>query len=351
MKEKFNKSLIAVLIALLICGYFLYSVSEILTPFLIGLALAYFLSPLVNRIQKLKVPRTVGSLLCICLVVLLIVGLSFTIIPIIGHQVELLQDKLANSNLKISDITKSLHGYIANSDAETITQVEEGIKSISKELLGFAGRIIQTVITSGLAAFNIFSIIFITPIVMFYLLVDWNTMVTTLQNLVPKRYRKTSNQLFSEINTTLSGYIRGQSLVCLIMGVLYAMGFLLIGLESAIALGMISGLMFFIPYVGPFFSSVLCMIVATIQFGDFHGPALVLLVFVIGQGLESHLVTPKLLGDSTGLHPLWIIFGLLAGGALLGFVGVLIALPLTAILGVVIRFSLKMYKKSRVYNQ
>ncbi|MFI4955470.1 MAG: AI-2E family transporter, partial [Gammaproteobacteria bacterium] len=241
MKEKavqgFNKSLIAVLVALLICGYFLYSVSEILTPFLIGLALAYFLSPLVDKLQTLKIPRPIGAILSIGLVVLLVVGLSLTLAPIIGHQIEVLRDKLADSNLKISDITDSVHGYIASADAETIAQVEDGIKSISKELLSFAGRLIQTVVTSGLVAFNILSIIFITPIVMYYLMVSWNDMVGALQNLVPKHYRKTSNRLFTEINTTLSGYIRGQSLVCLIMGVLYAFGLLAIGLESAIALG------------------------------------------------------------------------------------------------------------------
>lgn len=354
MKEKlageFNKGLAGILFALLLVGYFLYSVSEILTPFLIALALSYFLSPLVDKLQEIKIPRSVGALISLSLIILVFVGLSLTIAPILSHQIELLRQKLASSHIKISDVSRFFNGYMNGMDDELIKKIEDAIQGVSGELLAFVGNLIQTIITSGMVAFNILSVIFITPIAMFYLMTDWNKMVTALQNLVPKKFRKTSNKLFGEINITLSGYIRGQGLVCLIMGFIYAIGLLLIGLESAIALGIISGVLLFIPYVGALFSGVLCMIIAGIQFGDFHGPLLVLLVFLIGQTFESNVATPKLVGESTGLHPLWIIFGLLAGGALFGFVGVLIALPLTAILGVVIRFSLEMYKKSRIYN-
>jgi predicted PurR-regulated permease PerM len=348
--QKIDKTIIYVIFSLFATTYFLYLVNDILTPFVVALVFSYFLAPVVLRLENFKIPRGIGILLAISSLFLIVILLSFTLIPVIYKQALVLIERISNHSAEIKLFSSSTLDKLKEIDPNLMAKAESTISDFSGNMLSIAGQILGKIFHSGILAINIIAIIFITPIVMFYMLLSWESFISSCQGLIPKKYRLTAKKLITNINTTLSGYLRGQTLVCFILGIFYATGLSIIGLESGIALGFISGLLVFVPYAGAIFSAVLCVIITAIQFNEFSHALLVAGLFAFGQVLEGNFLTPKLIGKSVGLNPVWIIFGLLSGGALLGFVGVLVALPLTAVLGVIIRFALSRYKESKFYN-
>jgi predicted PurR-regulated permease PerM len=196
----------------------------------------------------------------------------------------------------------------------------------------------------------VLSLIFIAPIVTFFLLRDWDEMIRTIDSWLPRQHVATIRAQATLINETLSGFIRGQASVCLLLGALYAAGLSLIGVESGAVVGFCVGALLFIPFLGGLTGGVLATALAAAQFGDWTQPVEVIILFAVGQTLEANVITPKLVGDRVHLHPVWIIFALLAFGALFGFLGVLIAVPVAAILGVLVRFALQRYLASPLYD-
>ena len=348
--QKIDKTIIYVMFSLFATTYFLYLVNDILTPFIVALVFSYFLAPVVLRLEKFKIPRGIGILLAISSLFFIVILLSFTLIPVIYKQALVLIERVSNHSAEIKLFSSSTLDRLKEIDPNLVAKAESTISDFSGNILYIAGQILGKIFHSGMLAINIIAIVFITPIVMFYMLLSWESFISSCQGLIPKKYRPTAKKLITDINTTLSGYLRGQTLVCFILGIFYATGLSIIGLESGIALGFISGLLVFVPYAGVIFSAVLCVIITAIQFNEFSHALLVAGLFALGQVLEGNFLTPRLIGKSVGLNPVWIIFGLLSGGALLGFVGVLVALPLTAVLGVIIRFALSRYKESKFYN-
>ena len=211
-------------------------------------------------------------------------------------------------------------------------------------------RVIVSVLTSGLALANLISLIVITPIVSFYFLRDWPLMTRTVDRLFPLQNATKIRTVLSDINNTIGGYARGQALVCLTLGIYYAFALTLVGLDFSVLVGAIIGFIAFIPYIGAFTGFVLSLGIAFSQFNDWYSIGLVGLVFLLGQTLEGYLLIPKFVGDRIGLHPVWVIFSILTGGVLYGFIGVLIALPVAAALGVVVRFLIDEYKASPLYQ-
>ena len=203
---------------------------------------------------------------------------------------------------------------------------------------------------STLAVVNVLLLIFITPIVTFYILLDWHKITNKVESWFPKAHTKTIKEQLSYVDTALSGYIRGQTNVCLLLGAFYAVGLSLAGLDFGLFIGLATGILSFIPYVGILFGVTIGMMVALFQFGDSIHLLLVFAIFVVGQFIEGNFITPKLVGDKVGLHPVWIIFGMLSGAALFDFVGVLLAVPVTAVLGVIVRFAMKKYLSSPIYS-
>jgi predicted PurR-regulated permease PerM len=230
--------------------------------------------------------------------------------------------------------------------------IEEAASQTSGKVASFVGSAVKKIISGGLALVDIITIFILMPITAFYVLRDWDKMTNIIDSLIPRKSYVIIKEQLSEINRTLSGFIRGQALVCLCLGLFYAIGLVLAGLQYGATVGLVSGILSIIPYVGTIFGFVVSTVLALVQFeGDMLRTGLVILVFMIGQGLEGYVLTPKLVGDRVGLHPMWILFAIIAGINLLGFTGALIAVPVAAVIGVLIRFAVKMYKNSNIYKK
>jgi predicted PurR-regulated permease PerM len=218
------------------------------------------------------------------------------------------------------------------------------------DLMGGAGQLITGLLSGGVAVANILSLFILTPIVTFFMLRDWNVLIATIDSWMPRQYLGTIREQALLINETLTGFIRGQASVCLLFGAFYALGLTLLGLDFGLVIGFMVGFMIFIPFIGGLSGAVVATALAFAQFGDWHKPVYVALLFVVGQTLEGNVVTPKLIGDRVHLHPVWLIFSLLAFGVLFGFIGVLVAVPMAAVIGVLVRFALRAYLASPLYE-
>lgn len=337
------------LVTALVISAFVYSISDILAPFIIAMIFGYLLFPLVKKIQRFKISRGISAALVLGLVVFVLGIIALTVFPLLFEQVNILIDMAKSHQQDAKVLINKVLFKIKMLDPEVAHKIQGYISSFSTKILEFISGILSSLVDSGMAVASVISLTFITPIVLFYALKEWDHIIQNLDNLIPRKIRPKFNKLFSEINTTLEGYVRGQTYVCLIMGSYYATGFTILGLNSGIVLGLICGLMTFIPYAGAVFGCTLCALVAFTQFQTVFHSMMVLGIFFIGQFLEGNFVVPRLVGESVNLHPVWIMFGLLCGGTLFGFIGILIALPLTAIVSVIIRFLIQEYKKSPTY--
>ena len=217
--------------------------------------------------------------------------------------------------------------------------------------LGFVTTFLASLWSGGRAVFSVLSLLVITPVVAFYLLVDWDRVVKTVDNWIPRHHRDTVHGLARDMDSAIAGFVRGQAVICLILAIFYAVGLTLVGLKSGFLIGLMTGLFSFIPFVGAFGGFLIAAIVAVAQFWpDWVSIGLVVCVFVLGQGLEGYVLSPNLVGAKVGLHPVWLMFSLLAFGYLFGFAGLLVAIPLAAAIGVLVRFSIRKYQESPVYT-
>lgn len=331
---------------------FLYVFSSILLPFLAGMALAYFLDPVAGRLQKLGMSRLVATvaILIVCIVAL-IIGLM-VLIPVLTNQ---LVDFIA----RLPDYMTRLHALATSFDPEWFETtlgvnagaLQNGISSLLSQGTGFIAGLFGSLWSSGLAIVNIVSLFVITPVVAFYLLLDWDRMVDTIDRLIPRDHLEDVRQIARDINLATAGFIRGQGTLCFILGVYYATGLTLVGLNFGLLIGLFAGLISFIPYVGSFVGLALAISVAVVQFWpDWYWVVAVAAVFLSGQFIEGNILQPKLMGKSVGLHPVWLMFALFAFGYLFGFVGLLIAVPAAAAVAVLVRFALARYVESPLYS-
>lgn len=319
----------------------------ILLPFAAGLVLAYFLNPVVDGLTRRKMPRWLGTLL-VLFGFLLIVALLFVLTaPLVQKQILALIEALPGH---IDTIRAWAEKLIKRLSPQQVENLRDTAGQLAGNAAQWGGTLLKGVISEGAAIFNIFALAIITPVVAFYLLRDWPNIVTTVDKYLPRKYYDQIQEILKDINRALSGFLRGQALVCLALGIIYSIGLSLTGLKYGATIGIIAGFLSFVPYVGSTFVLVTSTILAFIQFDSMWDIGPVLLVFIVGQTLEGYVLTPKLVGDRVGLHPVWILFAILAGGSLLGFVGVLIAVPVAAIVGVLVRFFLRHYRSSRYYH-
>lgn len=340
---------LAGLILLLIA---LYLLSGILLPFIAGIAVAYFLDPIADRLQRWRVPRGLAAALVLGVFFLLGVAAALLVVPVLQQQIFGLAARLPGY---VAALRENVLPVLAELLARAGTDfhddsLRQAMGGVTAEVAGFVRRLLGGVWDSGVAIVNLLSLLFITPIVAFYLLRDWDLIVARLDGWLPRQHRETVRGLAGDIDAVMAGFIRGQGTVCLILGVFYASALSLAGLDFGLIIGIIAGLVSFIPFVGAIVGLLLSTVQALVQFWpDFVQIGIIIAIFVAGQVLEGNFLTPRLLGNRVGLHPVWVMFGLLAGGALFGFVGVLLAVPLTAGIGVVARFLLQRYKASRLY--
>lgn len=332
---------------------FMRAVEPILLPFVLGLLFAYVLDPLATRMSRRRMSRTVAASLLVVVLCTVITGLMMWLVPLLYEQLinlfsrapAMLSSIEKSLRSEIAPLVKSLNKMAASSGNPIPTDPGALIERSFQSLEGVPQRLLA----SGAAFVNVMAMLLITPIVCFYLIRDWPVMVRKIEQLLPRFYAPTILQQIHLINLTLSGYLRGQMIVMLLLSAFYMVAFTVLGLNFGLVLGLLAGCIVIIPYIGTLISIGLGLIVAHGQFG-FEGDFwTVLVVYAIGQFLEAQVLVPKIIGDRVGLHPLWMLFGMLAGGAILGFVGVLLAVPLTAVIGVLVKFAVARYLQSSLY--
>ena len=339
------------LVGLVMCVGILYILRDVLLPFVAGMAIAYFLDPVCDWLEEKGCSRTVATTIVTAVffigLVLAIAFIAPLIINSISQLVDKIPDYMAAINIKFQYIIAYIQPYFNDNDLNEIT----------KKAASFSGNIINWIINAigGLiggigAVANIVSLLLITPIVAFYLLRDWDLITKKIDGWLPLNHADVIRQQLLLLDQTLSGFVRGQSMVCLILGAFYAVGLLIVGLDFAILLGFATGIISFIPYFGMLIGFGVGMGLAIAQFDNMTAIALVIAVFAIGQILEGYILTPRMIGGRIGLHPVWIIFALLTGGALFGMLGIMLAVPMAAVIGVLIRFSIDRYLNSEIYK-
>jgi len=328
----------------------LYVLREILLPFVAGMALAYLLDPLANRLERMGINRLAATLVIIGAVLLLFVALILVFVPIITGQLGAFVDNLPGYVARIQSVVMDPNReWLRKILGEGVADAQ--VSDLVKQGVGWLTTFVKSLWAGGQALLSIFSLVVVTPVVAFYLLCDWNRMVAAVDNWIPLHHRDTVRTLAREMDDAIAGFVRGQTAVCLILGSYYAVGLTLAGLSFGLLIGLASGIITFIPYVGSMTGLVLAGGVAVAQFWpEYTSIVTVLAIFFVGQFLEGYVLAPKLVGESVGLHPVWLMFALFAFGYLLGFVGLLIAVPLAAILGVLARFALRRYLESSFYT-
>ena len=330
--------------------YLLYILRSVLMPFVAGILVAYLLDPTVDKLQKLKLSRTSATLIVCCLTILLIVPALVLLGGMIENQISLLiQATPKYLTLIMEKVRPTIENINERFPEIKSANLEELIKNNIGNSMKFIAKVLKALLSNGFALVNLLSLLLIMPIVTFYMLRDWDSFTKKAESLLPKKSKKSIKTTLKDIDKIIAGFIRGQLSVCFILGIFYSIGLKLVGLELGILVGFIAGIISFIPYVGSITGFVIGCALAFAQYGDITHVLYVAGVFMLGQFIEGNFLTPKLVGESVGLHPVWVMFALLAGGVLLGFLGLMLAVPLAAIIGVLVRLAIKRYKLSSLY--
>jgi predicted PurR-regulated permease PerM len=337
---------------LVVLALALWLLSPILLPFVVSMAIAYLLNPVVDRLEHWRVPRSLATALVLLLFLLGIVLVIKLLLPLLEVQVDRLAKnapELVNKgNAELQQVIQILQTKLSPDD---FAHLRDMAGSWAGSALATAASVGKSLLTSGLAIANLLELLLITPIVAFFLLRDWKKIVTQIDSWLPREHAATIREQALLVDETLAGFIHGQLLVSASLAVWYAVLLSIARLDFALIIALLAGILSVIPFVGVTICFILTLGLALLQFGgDFTRVGIVFLIFVIGQTVESNILSPKLVGDRVNLHPVWIIFALLAFGALFGFVGVLIALPAAAVIGVLVRFALSRYLQSPLYD-
>lgn len=349
--DAFQRQFVFWLAALVVFILALWLLSEILLPFIAGLVIAYLLTPLTDRLERLGLNRLAAALLIITLVVLALVYLILLVAPILGSQLSSFIESVPGNVTKLQALLSDPSRPWIQKLLGAGFNADKSIGDLMTQGVGWITTFLHSLWSGGRALVSVFSLVVVTPVVAFYLIYDWHRMIRTVDGWIPVHQRETVRQLAREVDAAISGFVRGQTAVCLILGSFYAVALTFTGLNFGLLIGLISGLITFVPYVGSMTGLVLALGVAVAQFWPHYGSILMVLgIFLVGQFVEGNLLAPKLVGESVGLHPVWVIFALLAFGYLFGFVGLLIAVPLAATIGVLCRFALRRYLQSSFYT-
>jgi predicted PurR-regulated permease PerM len=340
----FERNIVFWIAALAVFVGLLWLLSPILLPFVLGMAIAYVLDPLANQLSKRGVGRLLAALIILSGFAVALILLVLLIAPVIASQLSGFIDNVPVYALRLQAfVSDPTHPWIKRIIGDNLNGADKSVGDLMRETVGYLTGMLATLWTKGQALISIFLLLIITPVVAFYLICDWDRMVRAVDQLVPLSQRETVRNLGREIDATISAYVRGQTGLCLILGSYYAVALTLAGLSFGLLIGVLSGLISFIPYVGSLTALVLSLSVALAQFAPDW-------IVLFGQFLEGNVLAPKLVGKSVGLHPVWLMFALFAFGYLFGFVGLLLAVPLAAASGVVVRFALQQYLASPLYT-
>ncbi len=324
---------------------------EILLPFVLGFFLAYFLNPLTDKLQQWGLSRTLAVTVIIGLAFLAAALAAVFLVPLLIDQMKQMLGAMPSD---LDRLRKSIETFVRERTGDRYPAIQEGIDKVIADIKANLGNTLAAFATwlwnGGTALINLISLALVTPMVVYYLLIDWHAIVDRMRSWLPRDHAATIEGLMDEINAAVGAFVRGQGALCLLLGVVYAVGLTLLGLRYSILIGLATGLMSFVPVVGWSVGLALGIAVTLSQYGaDMTMLAATVAVFVVGQILEAFL-SPSLVGEKIGLHPVWLIFALFAFSYLFGFVGTLIAVPVSAALAVLVRFALRQYLESDVYK-
>ncbi|WP_455223524.1 AI-2E family transporter [Kaarinaea lacus] len=334
-------------------GILIYLLAPVLTPFMLGALLAYLGDPLVDRLEALKLSRTVSVIVVFIVLLLVVLSMPLVLLPLVEQQINSLVanipkyiDWVQNTVVPFFTSKLNIDPALFNTDA-----LKQSIMSHWRDVGGIAGRIVGTITKSGFALIALLANLVLVPVVTFYLLRDWDVLVEKIHMMIPRKQEPVISKLAKESDAVLGQFLRGQLTVMVALGTVYTVGLLIVGLDLALLVGMVAGLVSFVPYLGFIVGILLAGIAAIIQFGDPVYLLYVAIVFAVGQSLEGMVLTPLLVGDKIGLHPVAVIFAVMAGGQLFGFVGILIALPVAAVVVVLLRYAYGVYTDSELYGK
>ena len=325
----------------------LWFLSDILMPFLLGGAIAYFLDPVADRLQRLGLSRLLATVSITIGVVVAFIVLAFMVIPTLVQQAVTLFDITPRLVRDFQEFLTTQFPSLMDADST----LRKSLLALGDQVQNKGGQLLRSLLHSAASLINIALLLVVVPVVTFYLLYDWDRLVATLDDLLPRDHLPVVRALALEIDLTLASFVRGMGTVCFILGTYYALALMLVGLQFGLVVGFIAGLVTFIPYVGALVGGALAIGLGLFQFwGDWLSLGLVGAIFIVGQMIEGNYLTPKLVGLSVGLHPVWLLFALSVFGSLFGFAGMLVAVPVAAAIGVLARFSIGQYKLSRLYK-
>ncbi|CDN53427.1 Lipocalin-related protein and Bos/Can/Equ allergen [Neorhizobium galegae bv. officinalis bv. officinalis str. HAMBI 1141] len=336
---------------LIVFVVFLWFFRSILLPFVAGMALAYFLDPVADWLERRGLSRLMATVVILVCFVLVFALSLMLVIPIIINQFTEFAAALPGYISQLQQIISSPESsFLPHWISAQIETVKQNFSEVLSQGAGFVGSLLAQIWNSGKAIIDVVSLLIVTPVVAFYILLDWDRMVAKVDSWVPRDQVATVREIAREMDESVAGFIRGQGSLCLILGIFYAVGLSVVGLNFGLLIGFVAGMISFIPYIGSLIGLVLSVGVALVQFWpDYPWILAVAGVFFVGQFIEGNILQPKLVGESVGLHPVWLMFALFAFGAIFGFVGLLIAVPAAAVVGVLVRFVLSRYLDSDIY--
>lgn len=335
----------------LLMGFF-WLFNDILLPFIAGMALAYFLDPVADVLERWGLSRMWSTVVITAGFLIIFILALMIVIPILASQFN-------GFMAKLPELVNTLQAMIASTESKWLREtigidgktLQDNVNEILKQGAGFVSTVLKQIWASGKSLINIISLLVVTPVVAFYMLYDWDRMVEKVDGWIPVDQQKTVRKIFTDINSAVAGFIRGQGSLCLVLGLFYGLSLTIAGLNFGLLIGLMAGFISFIPYVGSLTGLVVGVGVALVQFWPDYTPiVIVAAIFGLGQFLEGNILQPKMVGNSVGLHPVWLMFALFAFGSLFGFVGLLIAVPAAAAVGVIVRFALGQYLESDLYD-
>ena len=325
----------------------LWALGNQIMPFILGAAVAYLLDPLADRLERYGLSRAAAVVLITLVAILIVVAASLMLVPVLIRQTT----QLINTAPQMAE---QLQQFLVNRFPQIFTEgstLNTALTNAGQKVSESGMAVVTTVLGSVMGVFSLLALVVIVPVVAFYLLLDWDNMVTRLDELLPRDHADTVRMLAVDIDRALSGFVRGQGLVILILGTFYSVGLGLVGLPFGVAIGVMAASLSFIPYVGVLIGGATAIGVALFSFwGEPMGIAAVVAIFAAGQFVEGNFLQPKIVGTSVGLHPVWLMLALTVFGSMFGFVGLLVAVPMAAALGVLVRYAVGRYKESALYT-
>ena len=348
----FRRQIVFWMLAAAVFILFLYVFSSVLLPFFAGMILAYFLDPVADRLERWGLSRLAATILILVMFVIALALALMLMIPILASQLADFLDHLPGYLSQLQNLFTSIDPeWLSSTIGVEPEALKEGLNSLLTQGAGFISTLFQSLWSSGKTLIGVVGLFVITPVVAFYMLLDWDNMVAKVDSWVPRNQLGTVRQIALDIDRAVAGFVRGQGTLCLILGAFYAIGLTVVGLNFGLLIGLVAGLISFIPYVGSLIGLVLSVGVALVQFWpEWPWIVAVAAIFFAGQFLEGNILQPNLVGKSVGLHPVWLMFALVAFGTLFGFAGLLVAVPAAAAVGVLARFAVSRYLSSPLYR-